>query len=179
MKKVNFNNITSIFLLMFVFVLFSCSPHKAVQAPVEPVNNYTPTSVYDYEVQFIRTGLEGTELFKVFAYGMNEAECIDRAKLNAVKAILFKGIPGSGTAKPMITESGAEDKYRSYFDNFFSMGGKYLNFVSISTDGSISDKDRFRVGNRLKIGVVVSVQKTNLRQELEAAGIIKKLDSGF
>lgn len=134
---------------------------------------------YNYEIQFIRTGLQGTELFKVFTYCKKEKDCIEYAKVDAVKAILFKGIPGSGMVSPMVNEPGAEEKYSDYFKELLKPGGKYLNFVSISNDGSINENDRFKVGKKLKIGVIVSVQKANLRNELEAAGIIKKLDHGF
>ena len=134
---------------------------------------------YNYEVQFIRTGLEGTELFKIYSYCKKEKKCFEIGKMNAVKAVLFKGIPGSGLQRPMISEPGGEDKYKDYFTVFFKEGGKYLNFVSISNDGSIDYNDRMKVGNKLKIGIIVSVQKANLRRELEAAGIVKKLSDGF
>jgi hypothetical protein len=128
---------------------------------------------FNYEVQFLRTGLQGTELFKVFAYGRNEKQCFDNAKMDAIKAILFKGVPGSGLQKPMITELSEMDQHKDYFKAFFKDNGPYLNYVSISNDGSI------KVGNKLKIGVIVSVSKANLRSELESAGIIKKLNAGF
>jgi hypothetical protein len=134
---------------------------------------------YNYEVQFIRTGLQGTELFKVYTYGKSEKECFELAKEDAVRAIIFKGIPGSGSGYAMLTEAGGEDKHRAYFDEFFGSRGKYLNFVAISNDGSIGEDDRLRVGKKFKIGVIVSVQKAALRKELEAAGIVKKLDQGF
>ncbi len=134
---------------------------------------------FNYEVQFIRTGLQGTELFKVFAYGRNERQCLEAAKMDAVKAILFKGVPGSGLQKPMVTELSEMKQHKDYFKAFFKDNGPYLNYVSISNDGSINENDRFKVGNKLKIGVIVSVNKANLRTELENAGIIKKLNAGF
>ncbi len=134
---------------------------------------------FNYEVQFIRTGLQGTELFKVFAYGRNERQCLEAAKMDAVKAILFKGVPGSGLQKPMVTELSEMNQHKDYFKAFFKDDGPYLNYVSISNDGSINENDRFKVGNKLKIGVIVSVNKANLRTELENAGIIKKLNAGF
>jgi len=157
------------FALFLIVVLFT---NATTIAQSDPAN-------YNYEVQFLRTGLEGTELFKVYSYCKKEKDCFEYAKMDAVKAIIFKGIPGSGMQGPMVTEVGAEDKYRDYFKEFFKEGGKYLNYVSISNDGSISDEDRMKVGKKLKIGVFVSVQKANLRKELEAAGIAKKLDAGF
>ncbi len=154
-----------------ILVLISCRSAKLTDPR-------TSTS-YDYEVVFIRTGVEGTELFKVFSYGRNERECIEAAKVNAIKAVLFKGIPGSGLQRPMITEAGAEEKYKAYFNQFFSSGGRYLNFVALSSDGSIDSRDRMKVGSMLKIGFVVSVQKDNLRKELQDDKIIKSLSSGF
>ena len=160
-------------ILFNLFAIFSCRPAKLADPR-------TSTS-YDYEVVFIRTGVAGTELFKVFSYGRNERECIEASKLNAIKAILFKGIPGSGLQRPMISENGAEEKYRDYFNDFFRSGGRYLNFVALSTDGSIDSRDRIKVknGKLLKIGIVVSVQKDNLRKQLEDDKIIKSLSSGF
>ncbi len=134
---------------------------------------------FNYEVQFIRTGLQGTELFKVFAYGRNEKQCVENAKLDAIKALLFKGVPGSGSQRPMFTELSEMKEYNDYFRSFFKNDGPYLNYVSISNDGSINENDRFKVGNKLKIGVIVSVNKANLRTELENAGVIKKLNAGF
>lgn len=156
-------------LILIVFFSFNFSSYSQGSNPAE----------YNYEIQFIKTGLQGTELFKVFTYCKKEIDCIEYAKADAVKAILFKGIPGSGMAQPMVNEIGAEEKYKAYFTEFFKSDGKYLNYVSISNDGSINENDRFKVGKHLKIGVIVSVQKANLRKELEAAGIIKKLDNGF
>jgi hypothetical protein len=157
-------------ILFFLFLLFSVSVFA--QKDRDP-------GTYNYEIQFLRTGVEGTELFKIFTYCKKEKDCFDFAKVDAIKAIIFKGIPGSGLQRPMIPEAGAEDKYRDYFIEFFKPGGKYLNFVAISNDGSISEDDRFKVGKNLKIGIIISVQKANLRRELEAAGIVKPLSAGF
>lgn len=133
----------------------------------------------EYEVQFLKVGVEGTILFKIYSYGSNEDNCIANAKRNAVKAVIFDGIPGSDLQRPLVTEAGADEKYRDYFTAFFQKNGKYVRYVSISTDGSIDPNDRLRVGKRLKIGIAVLVQKASLRRELESAGIIKTLSAGF
>ncbi len=158
----------------FTLVLLMSSPWAIAQS-----NNTRSIDNFNYEVQFIRVGLEGTILFKIFSYGRNEIECIQNAKLNAIKAVIFKGIPGSDLQKPLVTEPGAQEKYRNYFEIFFGKNGKYLRFVSLSGDGSINPDDRFKVGRQYKIGVVVSVQKAELRKELEDANIINKLGEGF
>ncbi|HEY9124892.1 MAG TPA: hypothetical protein VIO15_11175, partial [Bacteroidales bacterium] len=61
----------------------------------------------------------------------------------------------------------------------FADGGDYMRYVAESSDGSIGAEDRLKVGKEYKIGIVVSVQKDLLRKDLEKAGIIRALDSGF
>lgn len=133
---------------------------------------------YNIEVQFVRTGLDGTILFKVFSYGKNFNKVLENAKADAVKAVLFKGIPGSDLQKPMVTDYQLSNTQNEFFDDFFD-SKKYLQYVSISSDGSIDGEDRIKVGRQYKIGMVVSVQKASLRKMLEDAGIIRALDSGF
>ena len=54
-----------------------------------------------------------------------------------------------------------------------------MKYVSESGDGNVDAGDRVKVGKEYKIGVLVSVSKDALRKDLEAAGIIKGLSSGF
>jgi hypothetical protein len=133
----------------------------------------------EYEVQFLKTAVEGTILFKIYSYGKNEDDCIANAKRNAIKAIIFNGIPGSDLQKPLVTDIEALTTHKDYFTIFFQNKGKYLQYVSLSTDGSIDSNDRLKVGKYIKVGIAVLVQKTALRNELEKAGIIKSLGHGF
>jgi hypothetical protein len=136
-------------------------------------------SIGNYEVQFIRTGVEGTILFKIFSYGKNYDKALENAKPDAVKAVIFKGIPGSDLMRPMVKEYEISTSQRDFFEDFFS-SGYYLNFVSISGDGSVDPRDVLKIKRRqYKVGVVVSVQKNNLRKYLEEVDIVKALDSGF
>jgi hypothetical protein len=68
---------------------------------------------------------------------------------------------------------------QEFFDNFFADGGKYMKFVNVTGDGSVAAEDKLKVGKEYKIGVVVSVNVAGLRKDLEAAGIIRGLKSGF
>jgi len=137
---------------------------------------------YDYEVECMGTGMDGTQIIKVWGYAKKPSEAVEMAKKNAVHAVMFKGIvngkPGC-MLRPLITEPGSEQQHQDYFTAFFKKGGKYLNYVSVSNDGSIDPKDRLKVGSQYKIGVTVAVSHTALRKELEAAGIIKALGQGF
>ena len=157
-------------LFILAAFIFSCKT-KQTQAPT-----------YDYEVQCLGTGKQGTQLVKIWGYGKNPTEAIEQAKMNAVHAILFKGVatgsPGC-IQRPLVTNNQAEEQYKTYFTEFFAINGKYLKYVTLSTDGSIDPNDRLKVGKKYKIGVAVTVNSDALRSELEDKGIIKKLGSGF
>ena len=141
-------------------------------------NTSTDFSSMNYEVQFIKTGVDGTILFKIFSYGKDEDQAVQNAKSDALKAVMFKGIPGSDLVNPMVRDLSALETQKDFFQTFFKTE-QYLQYVSISGDGTIDGEDRLKVGRKYKIGVVVSVQKANLRKLLETAGIIKSLNAGF
>lgn len=134
----------------------------------------------NYEVECMGTGMDGTQLIKVWGYGNKPDDAIYQAKKNAVHAVIFKGITGGKPGcmtRPLVTKPGAEVQHADYFNTFFTNGGHYLNFVSQSGDGSV---DRIKVDKKqYKVGVIVAVKHAELRCELETAGIIPKLSSGF
>ena len=160
--------------LLLVMMVSAAQAQKKSKRVRPEESGYT-----EYEVQFLKTGVEGTIFFKIYSYGDNENECIENAKRNAVRAVIFSGIPGSDLEDPLTSETGAEIKYKDYFDIFFNKKGKYINYVSISNDGSINSNDRYRVGKQIKVGINVVVRKAQLRKELQAAGIIKDLGDYF
>jgi hypothetical protein len=134
----------------------------------------------NYEVECMGTGMDGTQLVKVWGFGKKPEDAIYQARKNAVHAVIFKGIltgePGC-MQRPLVTKPGAEVQHADFFNNFFSDGGSYLRFVSQSGDGTV---DRIKIDKRTyKVGVVVSVMHAQLRRELETAGIIPKLGQGF
>lgn len=137
---------------------------------------------YRYELECVGTGTDGTYLVKVWNYSKRSKKAIAEAKRNAVHGVIFKGFGGGNNCtsqKPMATSPGVEEQNKDYFQAFFADGGKYLKYVNESGDGSIESDDVLKVGREYKIGIVVSVMKDALRQELESAGIIKGLSSGF
>ena len=150
-------------ILLFVIGLISC---KTIP-PAEEVK--------DYEVENInKTGAEGTVTFKVWCYGKNTDEAVSKAKYSAVHAVLFRGIPGTNFESPMVTDIKIQEKKKEYFDVFFATNGKYINFVTLSNDGSIGVGDRLKVGKQYKVGTIVQVNHSELRKEMEKSGIIRK-----
>ena len=68
---------------------------------------------------------------------------------------------------------------KKFFKNFFADGGKYMKFVNITNDGAVAAEDRIKMDKQYKIGVVVSVNVAGLRKDLEDAGMVRGLNSGF
>ncbi|MBI5540096.1 MAG: hypothetical protein HY951_08560 [Bacteroidia bacterium] len=140
------------------------------------------TAEWRYEVECVSVGAQGSYLVKVWSYSKKPDVAINQAKKNAVHGIIFKGFTGTGagcTQKPLTNNPALEQEKEEFFTDFFADGGKYMKFVSVTGDGAIGEGDRLKVGKEYKIGVVVSVAKDDLRKDLEAAGIIKSLNSGF
>ncbi|MDX2190805.1 MAG: hypothetical protein SFY32_13165 [Bacteroidota bacterium] len=137
---------------------------------------------YRYELECVGTGVDGTYLIKVWNYSKRSKVAIKEAKRNAVHGVIFKGF-GAGencqSQKPLASSPGIEEQSKDYFTDFFSDNGKYQKFINVSGDGSIASEDILKVGKEYKIGIVVSVMKDALRAELEQAGVIKGLSSGF
>ncbi len=141
------------------------------------------SSSYNYEIQPAGVGSNGTKAVKVWGYGPSPTDAAQIAKRNAVAACIFRGIPaGQGVARTpaIVRDRDAHEKHSDFFDEFFEVGGRYLNFVAMSTDGPPSGEDRLRIErNYYKVGVYVQVMYDDLRRELEEEGIARRLDEGF
>lgn len=134
--------------------------------------------IQNFDVKFIRTGIDGTILFKVISIGRNTDQAVRNAKADAIKAVLFQGIPNSDLVKPIILDQEIFEKKSIFFESFFK-NEKYLDFLTIANDGGIAGEDRIKFNGKYKIGVIVSVNKKLLREYLEHNNIINKLSEGF
>lgn len=138
------------------------------------------TADWRYEIEYAKTGGNNMLMVKVWSYATKPAVAIEQCKKNAVHGVIFKGYAstGSGTIsqKPLVKEPGAATQHQAFFDEFFADGGAYMKYVTGTADGNTGVT---KVGKEYKAGVVVTVNKDQLRGDLEAAGIIKGLSSGF
>lgn len=160
-------------ILIGSLIMVSCKKSPTVD---KNLNTWT------YEVECVNTATEGNYLLKIFSYNKNQKLAINEAKRNAVHSVIFRGFASNANCyqqNPLAASPGVEEQNKDYFRAFFADGGKYLKFATNSNDGSIAPEDRLKVGNQFKIGITISVQKDLLRQELEQAGVIRRLDSGF
>lgn len=178
MKLNNYKTVVVLIFLLSYSITSNAQSRKKKQAEKDTVE-------WNYEIACEGTGLQGTYLVKVWSYSKRPKVAIEQAKKNAVHGIIFKGFVGNSsngckTQKSLSRSANIQEEHRSFFKSFFSDGGKYMKFVNLSTDGSVRANDRLKVKRNLyKIAVVVSVNKDALRKDLEEAGIIKKLTSGF
>lgn len=171
MKKLFLLQLLAVFML-FPAVLNAGSKSKADKQ----------TIAWRYDIEAMGVGTQGTYLIKVWSYSKKSEVAIEQARKNAVHGIIFRGfagkqgIPGQ---RPLTNNPNLEQEQMEFFEAFFADGGKYMKFVSSSADGSIPVTDRMKVGKEYKVAVVISVNVAELRKDLEAAGIIKGLSSGF
>lgn len=138
------------------------------------------TQIWRYEVEGVKQGVQGTYLVKVWSYSKKPEVAIEQAKKNAVHGIIFRGFAGSVQQRPLTNNVNLENEKEDFFKDFFKDGGRYMKYINVSGDGTVSSKDKIKVSKKeWKIGVVVSVNQALLRKDLESAGIIKSLDAGF
>ena len=140
------------------------------------------TDIWRYEIEAVSTGTEGSYLIKVWSYSKKPVLAIEQAKKNAVHGIVFKGFAGKQRVsgqKALAIDPNIEVEQQEFFKLFFADGGNYMRFVQLTNDGSIAAEDRLKVGKEYKIGVIVSVSVSSLRKNLEDAGVIRELGSGF
>jgi hypothetical protein len=135
---------------------------------------------YDIECAGIGAGTEGTYLVRVWTYSKNPKKVTtNQMKKNAVHGVLFKGFSGETgctSQKPIIRSVSVYYEKSDFFNLFFSDEGgylKYANIVSSSLEIIKLQKKEF------KVGAIFSISKDLLRKDLESAGVIRGLSSGF
>ena len=139
-------------------------------------------SRYNYEIEALGVGQDGTKVFKIWGYGSTVGEAVMSAKADAVAACIFKGLTGgagSAPTPPICTETNIEVTKSDYFEKFFELGGKYLQYVAVTNDGNPSGADRIKIKKGFKVAIYVQVMYDALRRQLESDGIARRLDAGF
>jgi hypothetical protein len=169
MKKLNI----LLAVVMSVAVVFSADAAKKKKADKD-------TNQFRYEIEYSKTGGNGMQMVKVWSYSKKPRIALEQCKKNAVHGILFKGYTTAETGgisqRPLLKDADVLNQYKEFFDEFFADGGPYMKYVSAVADGSTTVR---KVGKEYKTGVVVTVNKEQLREDMEAAGMIKGLTTGF
>jgi hypothetical protein len=140
------------------------------------------TREWRYELEAVQTAQQGSYLVKAWTYSKDTQTAKEQAKKNAVHGIIFKGFPNKGRVKgqrPLVNDPEAEEKHEMFFDTFFDQGGDYQKYVTLADHGAIEAGDRIKIGKEYKIGVLTTVNVSELRKRLESEGIIEELGSYF
>lgn len=140
------------------------------------------TFTWRYELEAVGVGKTGTYQIKVWSYSTVVETAIEQGKKNAVHGIIFRGYESVGQLfgqKPLTSNPNLEIEFQDYFKEFFQDGGKFMKFVTLVNNGSILPGDRIKIGKEYKVGLIISVNVDALRKDLEAAGVLKSLSSGF
>lgn len=128
-----------------------------------------------YDITGAGSGVEGTLLVKVYVYASNVSD--EDFKRAAVHGVVFRGCTGnnSGARQPAMVSPTAEADNAAFCQAFFAADGQCQSYATIIA-GSY---DRVKTQKGYKCGAIVQVNKTSLRKDLEKAGIVRSLSSGF
>ena len=132
---------------------------------------------YDIEC----TGKEASDgyyLVKVWVYTKESKLDSEMLKKYAVHGVIFKGYAGKDGCKgqkPMAQTPALEQEKKEFFYPFFNRDKAFAKYAT-EIDGSF---ERIKIGKEYKYGAIISVSKGQLRKDLEAAGVIRGLSSGF
>lgn len=128
-----------------------------------------------YDITGAGSGTEGTVLVKVYVYARSVKD--EDLKRAAVHGIIFRGCSGnaSGARQPAMASPTAETDNAAFFEEFFAKDGQCLSYASV-VGGSY---DRVKTQKGYKCGAILQVDKSALRKDLEKAGVVRSLSSGF
>lgn len=132
-----------------------------------------------YGLEAAGVGAQGTNLVKLEYISKQKKIPVQVLQEYAVRGVLFKGIAaGEGsrtTQKPLCGSATAEQSHQEFFDKFFE-DETYKNYVQF-VEGSLRIVAYKNKNYKATANLVV--YKDQLRKDLEAAGVIKGLNSGF
>lgn len=128
-----------------------------------------------YDITGAGSGTEGTVLVKVYVYGVKVGD--EDFKRAAVHGVVFRGCEGneSGANQPAMASPSAESENAAFCKAFFAKDGACQGFASI-VEGSY---DSVKTKKGYKQSAILQVRKSALRKELEKAGVVRSLSSGF
>lgn len=131
-----------------------------------------------YEISCGGTATQGYYLVRVKATVDKKDIGDNILKRCAIHGVLFRGYAGGNgcTSQPPLTGSAmTEQQFSDFFVPFFLTGGGCEAYAQV-IEGTMQV---VRTGKQYVVTATVSVSKEQLRKDLEAAGIVKRLDSGF
>jgi len=152
---------------LFVYISILLSPLSAIaQENISFGNNYSETECLGVES-------DGTQILRVWTYGVDANDAANRCKRDAVYYAIFKGVGinnGGCNKEPIISNSNVKNNYATYFDLFFTEGGDYLNYIAIDNNINFTKK-RDKKSEQVKFGITVKLLYSKLTERLTKDGI--------
>lgn len=137
------------------------------------------------EVYQLSQGQNGRKLVKAWAIAGNADKAIMQAKIDAVDATLFYGLPydasthGMGVSNlPPLVPPGAYEANKELFDNFFKKG-EFLKYVSDVNSAYPTGENNMSVPGGRRVGINLNIDYNGLNQWLIDNGVKKALGNHF
>lgn len=133
---------------------------------------------YRYEIECAAVGQDGTYAVNVWSYSKGKKFDPTQAGINAVHGVIFKGVSGRQgcpSQPALIRDASVRESKKDYFEKFFAENGDCSKYV-LSVSPTV---ERVKIKGGWKFRATVQVAKDQLRRDLESAGIIRGLSSGF
>jgi hypothetical protein len=144
-------------IILFVSLWISCTPKLQLQYNTQKTICIGATQ-------------DNQQYVKAWGIGDNYERRLVSAKKNAVSDIIFSGLIGGNSGcetKPIVSEVNAKERYRDFFDSFFSDNGDFSKFI---TNSKTLNKMNFEKGR----GGDFVVNVYDLRMYLISNKIISK-----
>ena len=130
------------------------------------------TAILEVSAQYQVSVLNATKdavSMRCVGYGKKAAIASMDAELSAIRTLLFAGAQNTQHSMPLVQEAIVENKYRKFFDTFYSK--EYQNFVESSIIVTPYGKNALK---QKCITLDVCIRVNQLRTYLENNGIIRK-----
>lgn len=148
--------IASLFSLLLV-IMVSC------KTPTKISGEYATAK---FNTECLGADPNGIQTLRAWGNGINKNRAIEQAKRNAVEAVMFEGIQGTGNCnkRPLINEVNARERYENYFNAFFKEGGAYEKYIKL--DEKRTSRIKSSNSEMEAWSVVVVVDRSALKERL-------------
>jgi hypothetical protein len=130
---------------------------------------------YNYQPVALSTEHDGSIVMRVWGEGRNRSEAVQQAHKDAVYVVMFKGVSFGKNVKPtkqLVFDRRAEEKHKSFFNDFFAEDGPYTQFVSDENTPTRKSDKKQKSAKQERWEVTVKVLRTQLEQYLVDEDII-------
>lgn len=143
-------------LLLFILLFSNCISQKYISNGVDFISEASGV------IKLRSTGV-----------GNNVKAAATDAEINAMKQVLFRGIPGATISNPLLSTDEKQylDNHKEYFNTFFN-GKRYSTFIK-SEENAVKIKSNTSKGTS-KVLLVMEINIPSLKKDLENFGVLRK-----